>query len=203
MPDHTAHNVPVAAAVSCFGVVVCLISAAGPNTVLRRCLRSPTRLPRPPGGPPGAGPRLHRTCNMCACRCGMRVHLKDGQPVCIDGNRDNPVNLGVLCAKGDAGLMNHRSQARREPFRGNFLGRRPRSCGALAQADAQPGPKETRVLRRTWPEPGADRLVGHTVRHAELCGDGGFCSVNMAAAGLYTTGGSFREFGEPDWDHIE
>jgi anaerobic selenocysteine-containing dehydrogenase len=29
---------------------------------------------------------------------------------------------------------------------------------------------------------------------------GGFCSVNMAAAGQYTVGGSFWEFGEPDWD---
>src|SRR5207302_1290215 len=30
---------------------------------------------------------------------------------------------------------------------------------------------------------------------------GGFCSVNMAAAGMYTLGGSFWEFGEPDWAH--
>ncbi|TIW07220.1 MAG: formate dehydrogenase, partial [Mesorhizobium sp.] len=30
---------------------------------------------------------------------------------------------------------------------------------------------------------------------------GGFCSVNMAAGGLYTIGGSFWEFGEPDWDN--
>ncbi|WP_339829290.1 molybdopterin oxidoreductase family protein, partial [uncultured Arenimonas sp.] len=30
---------------------------------------------------------------------------------------------------------------------------------------------------------------------------GGFCSVNMAAGGLYTLGGSFWEFGEPDWEH--
>jgi hypothetical protein len=29
---------------------------------------------------------------------------------------------------------------------------------------------------------------------------GGFCSVNMAAAGIYTIGGSFWEFGEPDWE---
>ena len=29
---------------------------------------------------------------------------------------------------------------------------------------------------------------------------GGFCSVNMAAAGLYSIGGSFWEFGEPDWE---
>src|SRR3546814_1537407 len=32
---------------------------------------------------------------------------------------------------------------------------------------------------------------------------GGFCSVNMAAGGLYTLGGSFWEFGEPDWDHTQ
>ena len=32
---------------------------------------------------------------------------------------------------------------------------------------------------------------------------GGFCSVNMAAAGLYTFGGSFWEFGEPDWKHTK
>ncbi len=29
---------------------------------------------------------------------------------------------------------------------------------------------------------------------------GGFCSVNMAAAGMYTFGGSFWEFGDTDWD---
>jgi len=32
---------------------------------------------------------------------------------------------------------------------------------------------------------------------------GGFCSVNMAAAGLYSIGGSFWEFGEPDWEHTK
>ena len=30
---------------------------------------------------------------------------------------------------------------------------------------------------------------------------GGFCSVNMAAAGIYTIGGAFWEFGQPDWKH--
>jgi anaerobic selenocysteine-containing dehydrogenase len=29
---------------------------------------------------------------------------------------------------------------------------------------------------------------------------GGFCSVYMAAAGLYTIGGAFREFGDPAWE---
>ena len=32
---------------------------------------------------------------------------------------------------------------------------------------------------------------------------GGFCSVNMATAGLYSIGGSFWEFGEPDWDRTK
>ena len=50
------------------------------------------------------------TCYMCACRCGIDVHMKagaDGQKRVsyIEGNRDHPVNKGVLCAKGSAGIM--------------------------------------------------------------------------------------------------
>src|SRR5436190_12727430 len=52
------------------------------------------------------------TCYMCACRCGIKVHLKDGRIRYIEGNRDHPVNKGVLCGKGSAGLMNHYSPAR-------------------------------------------------------------------------------------------
>jgi len=40
------------------------------------------------------------TCYMCACRCGIRVHLKDGRVRYIDGNPKHPVNRGVICAKG-------------------------------------------------------------------------------------------------------
>ena len=32
---------------------------------------------------------------------------------------------------------------------------------------------------------------------------GGFCSVNMAAAGIMTIGGAFWEFGAPDWDRTK
>ncbi|MFM7690444.1 MAG: hypothetical protein ACKPAC_13460, partial [Alphaproteobacteria bacterium] len=32
------------------------------------------------------------TCYMCACRCGIRVHLKDGRVRYIEGNPDHPVN---------------------------------------------------------------------------------------------------------------
>ena len=40
------------------------------------------------------------TCYMCACRCGINVHMKRGKVAYIEGNRDHPVNKGVLCAKG-------------------------------------------------------------------------------------------------------
>ncbi|MFZ9685159.1 MAG: hypothetical protein ACO3BE_07215, partial [Gemmobacter sp.] len=52
------------------------------------------------------------TCYMCACRCGIEVHLKDGKVRHIEGNRAHPVNRGVLCAKGSAGVMQPLSPAR-------------------------------------------------------------------------------------------
>src|SRR6185503_14926083 len=57
------------------------------------------------------------TCYMCACRCGIRVHLKDGRIRYIDGNPQHPVNKGVICAKGSAGIKQHYSPARlRKPL---------------------------------------------------------------------------------------
>src|SRR5262249_56596326 len=52
------------------------------------------------------------TCYMCACRCGIKVHLLDGRIRYIEGNRDHPVNKGVLCGKGSAGIMTQYSPAR-------------------------------------------------------------------------------------------
>ena len=52
------------------------------------------------------------TCYMCACRCGINVHLRDNKVRYIEGNPAHPVNRGVLCAKGSAGIMQHYSPAR-------------------------------------------------------------------------------------------
>ena len=58
------------------------------------------------------------TCYMCACRCGIKVHIKDDSIRFIEGNREHPVNKGVLCAKGSAGIMQHLSPARlRKPLK--------------------------------------------------------------------------------------
>src|ERR1700751_4133240 len=61
---------------------------------------------------------VYTTCYMCACRCGIKVHLKGGALRYIEGNRDHPVNRGVLCGKGSAGIMNVLSPARlRKPLK--------------------------------------------------------------------------------------
>ena len=52
------------------------------------------------------------TCYMCACRCGINVHMQSGKVKYIEGNKDHPVNQGVLCAKGSAGIMQIYSPAR-------------------------------------------------------------------------------------------
>src|SRR5690242_7614820 len=153
------------------------------------------------------------TCYMCACRCGIRVHLKDGRIRYIEGNRDHPVNRGVLCAKGSAGIMQQYSPARlRKPLlrvgeRGAAEFKEIEWDEALAIATGWLGD-----IRRTDPRKlafftGRDQSQSLTGWWAAQFGTpnfaahGGFCSVNMAAAGLYTIGGSFWEFGEPDWDH--
>ena len=58
------------------------------------------------------------TCYMCACRCGINVHVRDDKIRYIEGNKDHPINKGVLCAKGSAGIMQHYSPARlKHPMR--------------------------------------------------------------------------------------
>ncbi|HWA80772.1 MAG TPA: molybdopterin-dependent oxidoreductase [Acetobacteraceae bacterium] len=153
------------------------------------------------------------TCYMCACRCGIHVHLKDGRVRYIEGNPDHPVNRGVLCGKGSAGIMQHYSPARlRSPLirvgeRGEGRFREigwdealDIATGWLARIRATDprrlafftGRDQSQALTGFWAkEFGTPNFAAH----------GGFCSVNMGAAGLYSVGGSFWEFGEPDWEH--
>src|SRR5690242_527211 len=82
----------------------------------------PEGSPPSPAGSDYYSPRVadevkRTTCYMCACRCGINVHLKDGRIRYIEGNRDHPVNRGVLCAKGSAGIMQQHSPAKlRKPL---------------------------------------------------------------------------------------
>jgi anaerobic selenocysteine-containing dehydrogenase len=162
--------------------------------------------------PPVADDVKYTTCYMCACRCGIKVFLKDGRVRYIQGNREHPVNRGVLCAKGSAGIMTHYSPARltkpllRVGARGTGEFREIEWDEALNLAV-----EWLAEVRRTDPcklafFTGRDQSQSLTGWWATQFGTpnyaahGGFCSVNMAAAGLYTIGGSFWEFGEPDWN---
>ncbi|MCH2077582.1 MAG: molybdopterin oxidoreductase family protein [Rhodobacteraceae bacterium] len=155
------------------------------------------------------------TCYMCACRCGINVHMKDGKVAYIEGNRDHPVNQGVLCAKGSAGIMQHNAPSRlRKPLK--RVGER--GSGEFEEIEWD----EALQIACDWLEPiraedpsklafftGRDQSQSFTSFWAQNFGTpnyaahGGFCSVNMAAAGIYTMGGAFWEFGQPDWDRTK
>ncbi|SMP02726.1 molybdopterin oxidoreductase family protein [Shimia sagamensis] len=155
------------------------------------------------------------TCYMCACRCGINVHMKDGKVAYIEGNRDHPVNKGVLCAKGSAGIMQVNAPSRlKKPLK--RVG--PRGSGEYEEISWEEA-INTAVgwlteLHETAPHKlafftGRDQSQSFTSFWAQHFGTpnyaahGGFCSVNMAAAGIYTMGGAFWEFGQPDWDHTK
>ncbi|PHR62983.1 MAG: formate dehydrogenase [Robiginitomaculum sp.] len=152
------------------------------------------------------------TCYMCACRCGIRVHLKDGKVRYIEGNPDHPVNGGVLCGKGSAGIMQQYSPAKlKKPLlrvgeRGEGKFKEIEWDEALELATEWLGEVRKRDPGKLAFFTGRDQSQSFTGWWATQYGahnfaaHGGFCSVNMAAGGLYTLGGAFWEFGEPDWD---
>ncbi|MEL6375200.1 MAG: molybdopterin-dependent oxidoreductase, partial [Pseudomonadota bacterium] len=165
--------------------------------------------------PPVADEVKETTCYMCACRCGIRVHLKDGRVRYIDGNRNHPINKGVICGKGSAGIMQHYAPSRlRAPLK--RVG--PRGSGEFKEISWEEALSEAVGLLEKTRAKDPKKLAFFTGRDQSqaltgwwamqygtpnFAAHGGFCSVNMAAAGLYTFGGSFWEFGEPDWEHTK
>jgi sulfite dehydrogenase (quinone) subunit SoeA len=155
------------------------------------------------------------TCYMCACRCGINVHMKDGKVKYIEGNRDHPINKGVLCAKGSAGIMQHYSPARLQNPMRRVGARGEGKFEAISWDEAfDIAEKWLKPIREKAPHKlafftGRDQSQSLTSFWAQQFGTpnyaahGGFCSVNMAAAGIYTMGGAFWEFGVPDWDRTK
>ena len=155
------------------------------------------------------------TCYMCACRCGIDVHLRDGRVRYIQGNRDHPVNRGVLCAKGSAGMLHLEAPARlnapllRTGERGEGKFREISWDEAMALATGWLSEVRSEDPRKLAFFTGRDQSQSLTGWWAQQFGTpnhaahGGFCSVNMAAGGIYTIGGSFWEFGQPDWEECK
>ena len=185
--------------------------------LLRLFSREPIHDPLASPLPQAATEVKTTTCYMCACRCGIRVHLRDGEIRYIDGNPNHPLNKGVICAKGASGIMKQISPARlTQPL--------------LRKAGAERGAGEFEPIswerafdllterlgriRATDPKKfalftGRDQMQALTGLFARQFGTpnyaahGGFCSVNMAAGMIYTIGGSFWEFGGPDLDRAK
>ncbi len=160
------------------------------------------------------------TCYMCACRCGINVHMKEGpdgkkQVAYIEGNRDHPVNKGVLCAKGSAGIMQVNAPSRlKAPMK--RVG--PRGSGEFEEISWDEALDMAVGLLKPIREKDPSKLAFFTGRDQSqsftgfwaqnfgtpnFAAHGGFCSVNMAAGGIYTIGGAFWEFGQPDWDRTK
>jgi len=154
------------------------------------------------------------TCYMCACRCGIRVTLRDGEVRHIEGNPEHPLNKGVICAKGASGIMKQYSPGRlTKPLMRRKGGKRGESDFEEISWDQALKIMEERLshLRETDPKKfavftGRDQMQALTGLFAKQFGTpnyaahGGFCSVNMAAGMIYSIGGSFWEFGGPDLD---
>ncbi len=124
------------------------------------------------------------TCYMCACRCGIKVTVENDRVRFIQGNPNHPVNKGVLCAKGSAGIMKQYSAAKlTKP-----LMRRPgarRGAGDFVEIEWDEAldiltarlkdirasdPTQARFLHRARPDAGLVRDVGAAIRHPELGG---------------------------------
>jgi anaerobic selenocysteine-containing dehydrogenase len=157
------------------------------------------------------------TCYMCACRCGIRVHLRDGEIRYIEGNPSHPLNHGVICAKGSSGIMKQYSPARlTRPLRRKAGAQRGESQFEAISWEEAFSMLEERLRRIRAEDPkrfalftGRDQMQALTGLFAKQFGTpnyaahGGFCSVNLAAGLIYTIGGSFWEFGGPDLDRAK
>jgi sulfite dehydrogenase (quinone) subunit SoeA len=157
------------------------------------------------------------TCYMCACRCGIRVHMRDGEVRYIDGNPNHPLNKGVICAKGSSGIMKQYSPGRlTKPLRRKAGAARGASEFEVISWEEAMSLLEERLGRLRAEDPkkfalftGRDQMQALTGLFAKQFGTpnyaahGGFCSVNMAAGMIYTIGGSFWEFGGPDLDRAK
>ncbi|HLZ45010.1 MAG TPA: molybdopterin-dependent oxidoreductase [Gemmatimonadales bacterium] len=54
---------------------------------------------------PGIATYYATTCRECAAGCGVRVRVREGRAVKLEGNPDSPINRGRLCARGQAALQ--------------------------------------------------------------------------------------------------
>jgi anaerobic selenocysteine-containing dehydrogenase len=159
----------------------------------------------------------YTTCYMCACRCGIKVTLKNGKIRYIQGNPSHPTNKGVICAKGSSGIMKQFSPGRitRPLLRKTTAERGDADFKEISWDEAMDIlVKRLKKIRSEDPKKlafftGRDQMQALTSYWTKQFGTpnfaahGGFCSVNMATGMIYSLGGTCWEFGGVDYDRTK
>jgi len=55
---------------------------------------------------PGIANYYASTCTGCSNHCGILIKTREGRPIKIDGNPDDPITKGKICAIGQASILN-------------------------------------------------------------------------------------------------
>ncbi|MFN2166124.1 MAG: molybdopterin-dependent oxidoreductase [Anaerolineae bacterium] len=87
------------------GLVGTAVAVSGCTINLQRYeTLEPYRIP-PEDALPGQNIWYASTCRQCPAGCGIKVRVSNGRARKIEGNPEHPLNLGKVCARGQAGLQ--------------------------------------------------------------------------------------------------
>src|SRR3954464_482763 len=86
------------------------LGVAGGAAVAQGCSPAPSEtlipyLVAPDDIVPGEAAFVATTCRACPAGCGMHVKTIDARAIKAEGNPRHPVNLGALCARGQASVQ--------------------------------------------------------------------------------------------------
>ena len=116
-------------------------------------------------------PLFYRTvCRACAAGCGVTARTREGRVVKLEGNPDDPVSGGALCARGQAELQALYSPTR---LRGPLV-RRGKDLVAV------PWPEAMRLLQEALAKLRADPRGVAGLRLLSRCEPGGAAAVQRA-----------------------
>ena len=130
------------------------------------------------------GERIVKTCcRACIANCGVLAHVKDGRVVKLEGNPQDPMSKGRMCAKGLAGI-----QALYHPNRNKYPLRRVGARGS------------NRWKRITWDE--ALTEIAHKLMDTreKYGAEAVFCSTGGGGnPEIWSIARFCNIFGTPNW----
>lgn len=111
---------------------------------------------------PGLANWYATTCGACSASCGLLVKVRDGRPIKIEGNDEDPLTLGGTCAVGQASVLSlYDSKRLRGPYKNGQLSDWQTVDGDIkGKLEALKGQKTPIViLSSTIPSPSALALI--------------------------------------------